>query len=78
MKYQRIRGEIIHDSFQGPQMNDPLFTDINDCASQPCKNNGTCKDQVNSFICDCNEGYTGLTCETSKQKWSHMNISKVK
>ena len=44
-----------------------FFTDFDDCKSQPCQNNGTCKDQVNSFNCDCVEGYTGLQCETSKK-----------
>ena len=41
-----------------------LFTDIDDCTSQPCLNHGTCNDQVNSFKCNCKQGFTGPRCET--------------
>ena len=39
-------------------------TDIDDCASHPCKNNGTCTDQVNGFNCSCAPGFNGVQCET--------------
>ena len=42
-----------------------IFADIDDCASQPCKNNGTCGDKVNDYVCRCQEGFTGKQCETS-------------
>ena len=42
----------------------PLKTDIDDCASHPCKNNGTCTDRVNGFNCSCTPGYNGSRCET--------------
>ncbi|XP_028300564.1 sushi, nidogen and EGF-like domain-containing protein 1 isoform X2 [Gouania willdenowi] len=38
--------------------------DVNECASHPCQNGGTCNDQINGFICLCPPGYTGLHCET--------------
>ena len=58
-------------------MNHPDFTDINECESQPCQNSGTCEDQVNSFKCDCVEGYTGLQCETSnKRRYPRVNSWK--
>ena len=41
-----------------------IFTDINECSSSPCKNNGTCEDQVNGYICLCADGYYGTQCET--------------
>nr|XP_043900380.1 sushi, nidogen and EGF-like domain-containing protein 1 isoform X1 [Solea senegalensis] len=37
--------------------------DVNECASHPCQNGGTCQDQINSFICQCLPGYTGSLCE---------------
>jgi len=37
--------------------------DIDECASSPCLNGGTCTDQVNGYTCDCQDGYTGDDCE---------------
>ena len=37
-----------------------------ECASNPCHPHGECVDQVNSFICDCEEGWTGQHCEQGK------------
>ena len=42
-----------------------LLSDINECASDPCQH-GTCKDLINEYACECNPGYTGLNCQTSK------------
>ena len=38
--------------------------DINECASNPCQNGGTCTDAVNGYTCACVAGYTGSDCET--------------
>ena len=43
-----------------------IILDINECASNPCKNNATCKDDVNSYTCQCIAGYDGLHCGKSK------------
>lgn len=42
------------------------FCEINldDCASSPCQNNGTCIDGEMEYTCDCAEGYTGPLCES--------------
>ena len=40
-----------------------LYADINECASRPCQNGGTCVDGVNSYTCNCDVGYTGENCE---------------
>ena len=37
--------------------------DVNECASNPCKNNGVCVNRVNRFDCACKAGFTGSTCE---------------
>ncbi|TSV02075.1 Protein jagged-1 [Bagarius yarrelli] len=36
---------------------------VNDCASSPCVNGGTCLDGVNSFSCVCRSGWEGRLCE---------------
>ena len=41
-------------------------TDIDECASGPCQNDGTCIDQVNGYLCQCAPGYTDLQCQTGK------------
>ena len=38
---------------------------IDECASNPCGENGNCTDAVNGFICDCEVGFTGETCSMS-------------
>ncbi len=40
-------------------------TDINECASAPCKNAGVCQDLVNTFKCQCVAGYVGTVCQTN-------------
>lgn len=39
-----------------------LHTDINECDSDPCANNGTCIDMVNGFVCNCTAGFVGVFC----------------
>ncbi|CAJ0925727.1 unnamed protein product [Ranitomeya imitator] len=38
-------------------------TNINECASNPCLNEGTCIDGVAGYKCNCILPYTGATCE---------------
>lgn len=40
-------------------------TDINECASAPCGNGGSCYIQaLNGYVCTCAPGYSGLRCQT--------------
>jgi hypothetical protein len=41
-------------------------TDIDDCLGQPCRNGGTCIDEVDSFRCFCPSGWEGELCDTSE------------
>ncbi|XP_033729348.1 fibropellin-1-like, partial [Pecten maximus] len=38
--------------------------DVDDCASGPCYNSGTCIDGVNSYTCTCPHGFTGARCDS--------------
>nr|XP_058155717.1 sushi, nidogen and EGF-like domain-containing protein 1 isoform X4 [Dasypus novemcinctus]XP_058155718.1 sushi, nidogen and EGF-like domain-containing protein 1 isoform X4 [Dasypus novemcinctus] len=40
--------------------------DVNECASHPCQNGGTCSHGINSFSCQCPAGFGGPTCETAQ------------
>ncbi|XP_030846782.1 fibropellin-1-like [Strongylocentrotus purpuratus] len=37
--------------------------DIDECNSQPCQNNATCLDRLESYSCLCVPGFTGENCE---------------
>ena len=49
-------------------------TDIDDCDPNPCQNEGTCTDGVNSFTCDCATGFTGNTCDSTGMYGIHFNF----
>ena len=38
----------------------------NYCGGSPCKNNGTCSNGQYSYTCQCQTGWTGKNCDTSK------------
>lgn len=43
-----------------------FILETNECSSMPCRNEGTCVDIVNGFMCECVDGFNGQTCETGK------------
>ena len=43
-----------------------FLSDIDECASNPCQNGGSCSDGINGYTCDCVDGYDGADCENGK------------
>ena len=39
-----------------------IVADVDECASSPCVNGGSCTDALAGFSCACAPGYDGLTC----------------
>ena len=39
------------------------FTDIDECASNPCQNGATCNNLQNQYTCTCAGGWQGTHCE---------------
>ena len=48
------------------------FSEINECGSFPCMNDGSCIDKVNGYECKCYSGFEGDDCGTGKDKWSFL------
>ena len=44
-----------------------IFTEIDECESDPCQNGGTCNEGVNGYQCDCPPFISGINCETGKR-----------
>ncbi|XP_016007405.2 coagulation factor VII isoform X2 [Rousettus aegyptiacus] len=42
------------------------YKDGDQCASNPCKNGGSCEDHLQSYICFCPDDFEGRNCETNK------------
>ncbi len=42
---------------------EPICQPIDECADDPCQNNGTCIDGVGEYTCNCLPGYEGDMCE---------------
>ena len=43
-------------------------TNIDDCATNPCRNGGQCQDLVGDFKCTCPTGWVGKRCEEDEKK----------
>lgn len=50
-------------------------TNVDDCASSPCRNGGTCTDGVNNFTCTCTLGFTGRDCSLRWSPCDHFPCS---
>lgn len=40
-----------------------VFSDEDNCASNPCMNGGFCVDSIGQYVCHCSIGYSGDRCE---------------
>lgn len=54
-----------------------LSLEIDECASNPCQNNGTCTDLLASYVCSCTEEYDGPQCDILKQITCENNPCKA-
>uniref|UniRef100_A0A3P8WDT2 Delta-like protein n=1 Tax=Cynoglossus semilaevis TaxID=244447 RepID=A0A3P8WDT2_CYNSE len=54
--------------FSGPRCE----INVDDCASNPCRNGGTCVDGVNDFTCTCTLGFTGKDCSVRDSPCDHF------
>lgn len=52
--------------------------DVNECASSPCLNGGTCTEFVNGYTCACASGYAGIHCETGMAQLIYLIYLPVK
>ena len=41
-----------------------FLADIDDCSADPCATGNVCIDDIDSFTCVCQAGYTGDDCST--------------
>lgn len=52
-----------------------IFSDIDECSSNPCANGGTCVDSVNDFRCICPAGFSGKNCSTGNFSQTCLPVS---
>jgi len=44
-------------------------TCVSSCASQPCRNGGTCVEQTSGYYCQCSDNYDGRNCELTTARF---------
>ena len=50
------------------------FSDVDECASSPCNNGGTCLNLVNKYQCNCLAGFNGTTCNNGTYNTNNNNM----
>ncbi|KAA0713117.1 Sushi, nidogen and EGF-like domain-containing protein 1 [Triplophysa tibetana] len=53
------------------------LAEINECLSQPCMNGATCHDRIASYLCECEDGFTGPHCQTDLLPPSGLHVLRV-
>ena len=46
-----------------------FYTDIDECASNPCHSNADCTDTLGSYVCTCRPGFEGDGVDSCLSKW---------
>ncbi|KAM5278755.1 coagulation factor X [Hipposideros larvatus] len=49
------------------------YKDGDQCESDPCQNQGMCKDGLGEYTCTCSEGYEGKNCELLTRKFCSLD-----
>ena len=52
-----------------------LISDVDECFSSPCQNEGICIDEINSFFCNCKINWFGLNCES--MCWGSQSVIDI-
>ena len=55
-----IRSQNVLSSFTFYLKDTHFETNIDECTSDPCQNDGVCTDDVNCYTCSCADGYEGM------------------
>ena len=54
-----------------------FILDIDDCFPDPCLNGGTCIDGINTYTCQCSDGYSGVNCGGGEQALHTSDFKKL-
>ena len=54
-----------------------MVVDVDECLFQPCDSNATCFNTIGSFICTCDEGFTGNGSQCDGESWILLQFSSV-
>lgn len=61
--------------------NHPIFffldsiTDVDECLTEPCVNDGMCLNILGSYVCQCKEGFSGPRCEQGEEKDIFLSVT---